>query len=343
MESLMHFARASRCGFLLSCWIICSITLNGTGVVYQGATGPGKGKHIVLIAGDDEYHSEEMLPQLAKILSQRHGFRCDVLFSINPKDGTIDPHKRRNIPGLEALRHADLLILFTRWRDLPDDQMKYLVDYIESGRPIIGLRTATHAFELKTSKTYERYSWNNQIAGWEGGFGRRVLGETWIAHHGNHGKESTRGIVVQSQANNPILHGIRDGEIWVPTDVYEVRLPLPSTCRALILGEVLSGMHPNDAPVQGRKNHPMMPVAWTNSYKGARGKIARIFTTTLASADGFESEGLRRLIVNATYWAAGLGEKIPGKADVDFVGEYHPRSFLDPEYTKGLRPDQLSR
>jgi hypothetical protein len=78
-----------------------------------------------------------MMPQLAKILSQRHGFTCDELFSMNPKEDTIDPHARRNIPGLEALGSADLLILFTRWRDLPDEEMKYLVDYIESGRPII--------------------------------------------------------------------------------------------------------------------------------------------------------------------------------------------------------------
>jgi hypothetical protein len=311
------------------------------GVTYKGETGPGKGKHVVLVAADDEYHSEEMLPQLAKILSQRHGFTCDVLFSTNPKDGAIDPHNRRNIPGLEALHGADLLILFTRWRDLPDDQMKYLVNYIESGRPIIGLRTATHAFELKTSKTYEQYSWNSNIAGWEGGFGRRVLGETWIDHHGNHGKESTRGIVVPTEADSPVLRGIRAEEIWVPTDVYEVRLPLPSTCRPLVLGEVLSGMQPDDPLVQGKKNAPMLPVAWTNSYKGAKGKTARIFTTTLASADGFENEGLRRLIVNATYWAVGLDEKIPAKADVDLVGEYHPRSFLDGEYTKGLRPQDL--
>src|SRR5205085_1575031 len=144
-------------------------------------------------------------------------------------------------------------------------------------------------------------------------------------------------------ANHPILHGIRDGDIWVPTDVYEVRLPLPPSCRPLILGEVLQGMQPNDPPVPGKKNHPMLAVAWTNSYKTASGKSARTFTTTLASADGFENEGLRRLLVNATYWAVGLGDKIPARANVELVGKYHPHSFLDAEYTKGLRPEQLAR
>src|SRR5437588_3431911 len=113
----------------------------------EGGEGPGKGKHIVLVSGDEEYRSEEALPQLGKILARHHGFKCTVLFAIDPKDGTINPNIKSNIPGLKVLKTADLLILFTRMRDLPDDQMEHLVEYIESGRPIIGLRTATHAFE----------------------------------------------------------------------------------------------------------------------------------------------------------------------------------------------------
>src|SRR4249920_660536 len=86
-------------------------------VVYEGTDGPGKGKHIVLVSGDEEYRSEEALPQLGKILARRHGFTCTVLFAIDPKDGTINPDVS-NIPGLEALGTADLLILFTRFRNL---------------------------------------------------------------------------------------------------------------------------------------------------------------------------------------------------------------------------------
>src|SRR5437016_855573 len=95
-----------------------------------GADGPGKGKHIVLVSGDEEYRSEETLPALARILAQRHGFDCTVLFAIDSKDGTINPNQRDNIPGLQALEHADLVVLFTRMRDLPDEQMKYVVDYV---------------------------------------------------------------------------------------------------------------------------------------------------------------------------------------------------------------------
>src|SRR3974377_463295 len=107
-------------------------------VVYDGFGGPGKGKHIVLISGDEEYRSEEALPQFGKILAKHHGFKCTVLFAIDPADGTINPNKKDNIPGLEALKNADLMIIATRFRNLPDEQMKYLVDYVESGRPVIG-------------------------------------------------------------------------------------------------------------------------------------------------------------------------------------------------------------
>ncbi|MGH9432946.1 MAG: ThuA domain-containing protein [Terriglobia bacterium] len=325
--------------FLFMGALLCSLPLKSAGVVYKGTKGPGVGKHIVLVAGDDEYHSEEEFPQLAKILATRHGFTCTVLFSINPADGTIDPHATRNIPGLEALQNADLLIIFTRFRDLPDDQMKYLVDYIESGRPIIGIRTATHAFDLKTSKTYARYSWNSQIYGWEGGFGRRVFGTTWVAHHAHHGHQSTRGIIAKGEEHNPILRGIKNGAIWVPTDVYAIQM-LPGTAQPLILGEVLTGMHPNDPPVQGNLNDPMIPVAWTNRFTGTQGKTARVFATTMGAADDFENEALRRLLVNATYWTLGL--KVPRKADVRLVGEYHPHSFLSREYTHGVKPSDLA-
>ena len=323
--------------------LLFALQAGAAGVTYEGEHGPGHGRYIVLVAGDDaEYHSEETLPQLAKILAIRHGFTCTVLFSINPQDGTIDPRAKRNIPGLEALRKADLLVLFMRWRDLPDEQMKILVDYIESGRPIIAIRTGTHPFELKTSKTYENYSWNSTVPGWEGGFGRKVLGETWVAHHGQHGKQSTRALFAPGAGNSPILRGIDDGGIAVPTEVYEVHLPMASTCRPLLLGQVLSGLSPNDPPVAGKVNDPKMPVAWTNSYRGEAGKTARVFTSTMGAADDLENEQLRRLLVNATYWTTGLEKKIPTKADVSIVGEYHPHSYLSEDYTHGLKPSDLA-
>ena len=155
----------------LSLVLLFSCALTAQVASYPAGHGPGQGKHVVLIAGDDgEYHSEETLPQLAKILSQRHGFDSKVIFPLDP-DGTINPHQNTHLAGLDVLKDADLLVLFMRWRDLPDSQMKMLIDYIQSGRPILAIRTGTHPFQLATSKTYARYSWNSKEPGWEGGFG----------------------------------------------------------------------------------------------------------------------------------------------------------------------------
>src|SRR5213592_2009538 len=118
-------------------------------VVYDGFDGPGKGKHIVLISGDEEYRSEEALPQLGKILAKRHGFKCTVLFAINKQTGEIDPNAGDHIPGTEALKTADLMILALRFRHLPPEQMKPIDEYVNSGKPIIGMRTATHSFNTK--------------------------------------------------------------------------------------------------------------------------------------------------------------------------------------------------
>src|SRR5207253_7802302 len=137
---------------------------------------------------------------------------------------------------------------------------------------------------------YARYSYNARE--WPGGFGRHVLGETWVSHHGHHGHQSTRGILVRDQENHPILRGIKDGDIWGPTDVYGVHLPLPGDSTPLVLGQVLDGMRPTDPPVEGKQNDPMMPIAWTKTYIGAQGKTARVFTTTMGASQDFESEGL---------------------------------------------------
>jgi hypothetical protein len=308
-------------------------------LVFEGSAGAGLGKHIVLVSGDEEYRSEEALPQLAKILAKHHGFKCTVLFAIDPETGQIDPNRNDNIPGLRALRNADLLVLFTRFRNLPDDQMKEIVDYVESGRPIVAMRTSTHAFNLTSSPTFARYSWNNKE--WEGGFGRQVLGETWISHHGEHGKQSTRGIVADAFKNHPIMRGIAENSIWGPTDVYGVRLPLPGDASTVILGQVLDGMNANDSAATGKQNDPMMPVAWTKTYTGTAGKPARVFATTMGASQDLLSPGVRRLLVNACYWALGLEPQISETSSVDLVGTYEPSPFKFNGARKGIRPADL--
>src|SRR5439155_12785406 len=144
-----------------------------------------------------------------------------------------------------------LLIIATRFRNLPDEQMQPIADYLESGKPVIGMRTATHAFSGLKGK-FAKYNWNNNDKSYQQGFGRQVLGETWISHHGGHGSQSTRGILAKDADRHPILKGIKDGDIWGPTDVYGVRLPLPDGCVPLVLGQVLVGMKSTDEPLEGK-------------------------------------------------------------------------------------------
>src|SRR5262249_43496470 len=199
-----------------------------------------------------------------------------------------------------------------------------------------------HAFNFKGASSYSRYTYNSKVMGWEDGFGRQVLGETWVNHHGSHGKQSTRGMIVKGQEEHPILRGIKDGDIWGPTDVYGVRLPLPGDSKLLVLGQVLEGMKPTDKPLEGKKNDPMMPIAWVKPYAGKDGKTGRVFTTTMGASQDLESEGLRRLLVNACYWSVGLEDKIPGKSKVDLVGEYKTLPFGNNGFVKGVKPTDLA-
>ncbi len=301
-------------------------------LTFPGGEGIGKGKHVVLVSGDHEYRSEEALPQLGKILSQHHGFKCTVLFAIDPATGEINPDYVSNIPGLESLASADLVIMGLRFRNLPDDQTKMILDYVEAGRPLIGLRTSTHPFAVPDDRNYANLSWNNKEPGeYQGGFGRRVFGETWVSHHGKHGHESTRGIV--ADPDHPIATGIASGDIWGPTDVYEVTLPLSGDGHAIINGQILTGMTPDDEAVTDDRNDPMMPIAWTRTYNGGR-----VFTTTMGSADDLPSEGVRRMIVNASLWAMGMEDAIKPDLDVSIVGDYEPTPFGFGKFIAGKKP-----
>ena len=301
-------------------------------VVYAGDRGPGRGREIVLISGDEEYRSEEALPMLGRILARHHGFKCTVLFAIDPETGMIDPELQTDIPGLHHLETADLMVLFTRFRELPDEEMKHIVDHTESGKPVIGLRTATHAFNYKRNpkSRYAKYSFESRE--FEGGYGRQVLGETWVNHHGRHGRESTRGVICERMAGHPILRGVDD--IWGPTDVYGVA-ELTGDALPLVIGQVLTGMDPNDEP---KPDTPTMPVAWIKNYLGDRGERSRVFCTTMGASVDFLSEGLRRLFVNACYWCLGMEDQIPEKCRVDCLGEYRPTYFGFGEHQRNLRP-----
>jgi hypothetical protein len=315
-----------------------SSPLGAAPLSFAGGNGPGAGKHIVLLAGDEEYRSEESMPMLARILSQRHGFDCTVLFSVNPADGTIDPMSTTNIPGLEVLKRADLCIMALRFRELPESQVVHVADYLRAGKPLIGLRTSTHAFAYgkASSSAYAHYDWRSSK--WPGGFGRQVLGETWVSHHGDHGKESTRGIINPALKDHPVLKGV--GTIWGPTDVYTVK-DLDPRATILMFGEVLEGMKPDSKSVAGPKNEPLMPLIWIREYKVEGGRAGRAMTSTIGAAVDLADENLRRVLVNGCYWLTGLGEKIPEKSNVHPMEEYNPSYFGFGKFKRGLKPQDL--
>ena len=161
------------------------------------------------------------------------------------------------------------MIIATRFRDLPDEQMKH-IDRVRRGGQADHRHADGHPRLQHPGRQDLRRSTACNSKDWDGGFGRQILGETWINHHGHHGKESTRGVIAQGMKDHPIVRGCED--IWGPTDVYTVRLPLPGDSKPLVLGQVLEGHEARPTSRStSKKNDPMMPIAWTKTYKGEQG------------------------------------------------------------------------
>jgi hypothetical protein len=289
-------------------------------LTYEGGEGPGAGRHVVLVAAEQEYRAEQSMPMLARMLAERHGFDTTVLFALN-EDGLVDPSLKdgqadrgvvHTLPGLEHLRSADLLILFTRFIRLSDEDQRRLTTYLDSGRPILGIRTANHGFvDLDYTKGGKRVR-----------IGEDVLGGTFRAHHGRWHQDSTRGIPVPEHAAHPVMAGVTD--LWGPSDVYRTYPEggaLPAGCTPLVMGQPLTGRSPDDPP---NPDLVALPVAWVKTWTGDSGNTARVFHTTMGSARDFQSAGLRRLVVNAVYWCLGMEDEIDPASRVDPVGEYAP-------------------
>jgi hypothetical protein len=293
----------------------------------QGKSGPGKGKTIVLVAGDEEYRSEESAPMLAKILSQKHGFNCVVVFSWS--GDYIDPNNQGGLRGLEALEAADLMIIGTRFRKPDAKGAAHITKFLNAGKPVIGFRTATHAFNGSGAFG----DGDGKIS--FGQFGRKVLGEQWVSHHGGHKREGARGVIEAANKNHAVLNGVVD--VFAPSDVYGVT-HLTGDDTILLRGAVTKTLDPKSENIAGGKNAPMHPLAWLHGYTAPDGKtMGSSFCTTAGASCDFASEGLRRLIVNAAYHLSGL--KVPAKADVDYIDPFYPSFYgfiRDKDWFKNL-------
>ncbi|QDU79370.1 Trehalose utilization [Polystyrenella longa] len=247
-----------------------------------------KQPHIVFVTGDHEYRSEITMPMIAKLLEKNYGFKTTVLYAINKQTGKIDVQEEENIPGLEVLKDADLAVVFLRWRRLPENQLKMLVDYAQSGKPMVGLRTSTHPLN---------YPEGHPLQKWNSDFPTKFFGQKWITHHGHDASTDVHPIL--SQTTNPILSGIRPfhARSWL----YHVT-PLEGECTPLLEGTAY-----DSNKVGNEKEYPLtQPVAWTKNNNGGK-----VFFTTLGHPQDFEIDSMRRVLVNGIFW--GLGKEIPSE------------------------------
>ena len=304
-------------------------------VVYEGEKGPGRGKHIVFLAGDHEYRSEETLPALARIMARHYGFKCSVFFTTNPQTGFIEPGSS-HIAGLEALKTADLMVVFLRFQDFPDAEMQHIVEYLDRGGPVVGFRTATHAFQIKRPDAkFLKYTWKGGDPAYPGGFGRQILGETWVSHYGRNHKQSSSLLLQPDQAGHPILRGVK--EVWVQSGGYTAD-PIEGS-KVLALGRILDGMTPDSPPAPDKTE---VPVAWYRSYQGAAGRSGRVFTTTHGASEDLLNDGFRRMAVNGLLWAAGLESSIHPTSDIGFVGPFQPTTFAFEGFVKEMKPADMA-
>jgi len=250
---------------------------------------------IVFVTGDHEYSGEATLPLIAAELEKNYGFRTKVLKAFP------DHNSEENIPGLEALKEADVAVFFLRWRRLPAEQVQFIEDYLKTGKPVIGFRTTTHAFNYPKGHPLEKWNAFGELAfnappGWGG-----------KANHTHYGHESSTDVtIIPEAAKNPILNGV-ENNFHARSWLYKVLPDYPvKGSTPLLMGH---SVNPNTPDAIDN------PVAWTgqNSYGG------KLFITTLGHPEDFGLEPFQHLVINAIHWAAGkpIPKKWAGKITIN--------------------------
>lgn len=293
--------------------------------------------YVVFVTGDEEYRSEESMPMLARIVKRNYGFRVFVAYSLD-EQGYIDPNNRWSISGIEQLQHADLMVLFTRFRDLPDSQFRYFLEYVRSGRPIVGFRTATHAFKFDKNTKHKEWGWRGEKIA-------QLLGQNWITHHGHFDDGQaplTEVTLVDEARDHPILRGVEPFQAY--SWLYHVEGGgdrLRGDAQPLLMGRALRSTHANNGNTE---RYPLIsPVAWTKTYRTDQGVVGRVFFATTAHPYDFRSEDMRRVAVHGILWALGMEDRIPPQgARVDPVVPYAPNnSGTNGAHKPNRRPELL--
>ena len=295
-----------------------------------------KGPHIVFVIGDEEYRSEESMPMLASILKRELNAKVSFCMSVDSA-GYIDPNRTDYISNLSALDSADLMVLFTRFRNIPKADLSHIQEFAESGKPMVGFRTSTHAFLYKDSSFLHM---NNE---WP----TKIFGQQWITHHGHFedGNKPLTDISIRSaNKSNSILNGVKPFKAY--SWLYHVdggNWTLSGNPNILLDGLALKSNHELNNKLD---EFPMTnPVAWTKTYIGNKKKSARVFFTTLGHPYDFKEEAMRKLSLNGIYWALGLESKIPEDGvSSQLESSYNPNnSGFGQKYKKGQRmPNSVS-
>ena len=309
-------------------------------LVYEGGEGIGKGKHIVFIANDHEYRSEETCPALAKILAKRHGFKCTVIFGLD-ENGAIKGGGK-NMPGVEALKDADLLFFYARFMDLPDEQVDPLVEYFERGGPVVGVRTSTHCFNGQDGK-WEKLNFNYTGEDYFGGLGEQIFGNTWHKERGqsHYGSNHVMGCRITPDASakgHPILKGVKN--IHAYSGAYKSQPPADAT--PLLEVQVLNTFHASN---NINTEKPIVNAGWSrDSYVAPSGakKKARVVYASYGASEDLLSEDGRRFLINACLWAGGWEKKIKPKLNVGIVGGFQPSAYNNGVGISGVKPQDLA-
>ncbi|MEM7478864.1 MAG: ThuA domain-containing protein [Planctomycetota bacterium] len=245
----------------------------------------GEKPHAVFVVGTHHYSPQLTMPKLAQQLSDS-GFDCTVILA----DG--DPeHNPDGIGDLSALEIADVAIFYCRFLTLPDSQWKQIMDYLESKKPVVGIRTSTHAFDYEAG--HKRESWNQD-------FGKRVVGSGYKVHL----QGTTK---VAKIAAHPILDNVVMDDSFTAAGTLYISEP-PAAAKVILAG---TGNSKKTGTIENRfGTHELRatmtsPVAWTweNEWGG------RVFGTTLGHPNSFADPEVVRLFINGIYWAAD--EEIP--------------------------------
>ncbi|MEQ1860949.1 MAG: ThuA domain-containing protein [Chthoniobacteraceae bacterium] len=226
--------------------------------------------HVVFMIGEDEYKTWETLPEFAAKDLKAAGYRTTVV--------NADAADKNNFPGLvAALRDADLLFVSVRRRTPVKEQLDAVRAHLAAGKPLVGIRTASHAFALRAKDKLT----DPKLAVWQE-FDPEVFGGHYTGHHGN---ELNTGVKLAPDAeSHPILKGVAFADFISNGSLYKVS-PLEKSTTPLLIGMVHA--------------QTPEPVAWTHLYGTNR---ARVFYTSLGHPDDFQNPEFRRLLINGVAW-----------------------------------------